>query len=171
MAATVEGRIRTTDSTVIGAYLKISLFQDGTEGTEVPIVDHTFLQLYIHNRWLQPFSQDYWGFWETYSWQFYLLFNVIARNLLRASRQRNIFIFSYCCLIWGFEKCPHAFSQNTICWIIKVQISSSDEHIFSWSYILLEVLLWTNSLGKWTLVSNLLIVNCLIWAFQLHFLP
>ena len=39
-------------------------------------------------------------FLRNFSWQFYLLLKVFARNLLRRNRRRNTFRISFCCLAW-----------------------------------------------------------------------
>ena len=51
-------------------------------------------------------------FWKTFHRNFYLLSRVLARNLLRWNRQRNIFhisIWSRCCLAWGLS---HGLTSN-----------------------------------------------------------
>ena len=74
----------------------------------------------IHNWPLEPFSQDYNLASHTYSlksvsngrvlrdfsWTFHFIFTFggFFRNLLRASRERNIFIFSFWYLTWGLNR-------------------------------------------------------------------
>ena len=53
------------------------------------------LQFKVDSEW-QIFD-----FWETFSWQFYLLSRVFARNLLRGNRRRNTFRILFWCLAWG----------------------------------------------------------------------
>ena len=96
------------------------------------------IHTYIHNWPLQPFSQDY-GlvshtthvvcvnfirelsdlqfnvnserliFWEAFSWQIYLLSELLARNLLRRNRRRNTFRILLWCLAWDSNP---IFSSN-----------------------------------------------------------
>ena len=76
-------------------------------------------------------------FLRSFSWQFYLLLRVFAKNLLRGSRRRSIFIFSLEFLAWGLNsgltsnKPTRLIRQHTSYYFAVVTLSQSQ---WPWHY-------------------------------------